>query len=220
MRIKKLNSRGFSHDVLAVAFVVIFAVAGVAYLVASHADSCLIVYGSVSSAQSKSKNPNCNAVSVSRPRPPYSRALYQLYNQSISEHFYTSSVGQKNSKIHAGFTDQGVVGFLSPRGGTNLKPLYQLYVKKQPTAPQYSSNHHLYTSDKAERNALVKKGYVNQGIVGYVSKVQASKLFPLYRAYAPASGDYLYSADLNEFDRVAKAGGYQSQGIVGYIGSK
>lgn len=34
---KKLNSRGFSHDIVLALFVIIFAIAGIAYLVASHA---------------------------------------------------------------------------------------------------------------------------------------------------------------------------------------
>lgn len=38
MKIKKLNARGFSHDVVLVAFVAIFSIAGVTYLVASHAN--------------------------------------------------------------------------------------------------------------------------------------------------------------------------------------
>ncbi len=37
MKLKKLNARGFSHDLVLVLFVVIFAIAGVGYLVASHA---------------------------------------------------------------------------------------------------------------------------------------------------------------------------------------
>lgn len=37
---KKLDMRGFSHEILVVAFVVVFAIAGVAYMVGSHADSC------------------------------------------------------------------------------------------------------------------------------------------------------------------------------------
>ncbi|HEX4774083.1 MAG TPA: hypothetical protein VH234_01030 [Candidatus Saccharimonadales bacterium] len=37
MKLKKLNARGFSHDMVLVLFVVIFAIAGVGYLVASHA---------------------------------------------------------------------------------------------------------------------------------------------------------------------------------------
>jgi hypothetical protein len=39
MNFRRLNARGFSHDVMAVAFVVVFALAGVGYLVASHADA-------------------------------------------------------------------------------------------------------------------------------------------------------------------------------------
>lgn len=40
MKLKRLNARGFSHDMLIVLFVAVFAIAGVAYLVASHANSC------------------------------------------------------------------------------------------------------------------------------------------------------------------------------------
>lgn len=39
MKLKKLDMRGFSHEIGLVLFVVIFAIAGVAYLVGSHADS-------------------------------------------------------------------------------------------------------------------------------------------------------------------------------------
>jgi hypothetical protein len=37
MKLKKLNTKGFSHDIVIVLFVIIFAIAGVGYLVASHA---------------------------------------------------------------------------------------------------------------------------------------------------------------------------------------
>lgn len=39
MKLKKLDIRGFSHDVLAMLFIVIFVICGVGYLVASHADT-------------------------------------------------------------------------------------------------------------------------------------------------------------------------------------
>jgi hypothetical protein len=48
MKLKKLNMRGFSHDIVLVLFVVIFAIGGVGYLIASHADSCNPVSGVVS----------------------------------------------------------------------------------------------------------------------------------------------------------------------------
>lgn len=38
MKLRKLNKRGFSHDVLIVLFVVVFAIAGAGFLVASHAN--------------------------------------------------------------------------------------------------------------------------------------------------------------------------------------
>jgi len=47
MKLKKLNARGFSHDLFIVAFVAVFAIAGVGYLVSSHADSCPPVSGPV-----------------------------------------------------------------------------------------------------------------------------------------------------------------------------
>ncbi len=39
MKTKKLNARGFSHEVLILLFVIVFAVAGAAYLVATHAQT-------------------------------------------------------------------------------------------------------------------------------------------------------------------------------------
>jgi len=39
MKIKKLNHSGFTHDILVVLFVLIFAIGGTAYLVGSHADT-------------------------------------------------------------------------------------------------------------------------------------------------------------------------------------
>jgi peptidoglycan hydrolase-like protein with peptidoglycan-binding domain len=43
-KLQKLNKRGFSHHIVLAAFVVVFAVAGVAYLVASHAQTAQFAY--------------------------------------------------------------------------------------------------------------------------------------------------------------------------------
>ncbi|MDB5171193.1 MAG: hypothetical protein JWO35_887 [Candidatus Saccharibacteria bacterium] len=61
MKIKKLDVRGFSHDILMVAFVVVFAIAGVGYIVASHADSCPPASGAVSSASGPVSGESCPA---------------------------------------------------------------------------------------------------------------------------------------------------------------
>lgn len=41
MKIKKLNARGFSHELALILFVVIFAIGGAFYFVSSHADGCI-----------------------------------------------------------------------------------------------------------------------------------------------------------------------------------
>jgi streptogramin lyase len=50
MKLKKLNTAGFSHDIFMVAFVLVFAIVGAGYLVASHADTACPVSGPVSSS--------------------------------------------------------------------------------------------------------------------------------------------------------------------------
>jgi cytoskeletal protein RodZ len=65
---KKLNARGFTHSIVMAAFVAIFAIAGVGYLVASHADS---VCSSSSSqtvngvAQPATSSSSCNSSNCS-----------------------------------------------------------------------------------------------------------------------------------------------------------
>src|SRR4051812_20808377 len=45
-QMKKLNKKGFSHQVVLLAFIVVFAIAGVGYLVATHAaSSCKRTFG-------------------------------------------------------------------------------------------------------------------------------------------------------------------------------
>ncbi len=51
MKLKKLNPKGFSHDIVFVLVIVLFAVGGVAYLVASHADQLPATTGTGSSAK-------------------------------------------------------------------------------------------------------------------------------------------------------------------------
>lgn len=66
---KRLDMRGVAHDVMLVAFVVVFAIGGVAYLVATNANSCQPVSGAVSSPVSAADCPVSGAVSVTPPSP-------------------------------------------------------------------------------------------------------------------------------------------------------
>jgi len=66
MRLRKIDNRGFSHIIVGVAFAVIFAIGGVVYLVASHADPV-------------------------GPREP----LYRLYSPTLRDHFYTTNASER-----------------------------------------------------------------------------------------------------------------------------
>ncbi len=72
MKLKKLNARGFSHDIVLVLFIVIFAIAGVGYLVVSRADNCSPVSGVTSGAvstvvSSAASTPACQSVPITAP---------------------------------------------------------------------------------------------------------------------------------------------------------
>ena len=70
IKLRKLDARGFSHDVGIVVFAVIFAIIGVGYLVASHASSCTTpvsppgpVLYSENAVSSSTATTNCQPVS-------------------------------------------------------------------------------------------------------------------------------------------------------------
>ena len=64
IKFKALNAKGFSHDLVLVLIVVVMAIGGTYYLVASHADSCPPVSAAVSDATSSpASSPTCTPVS-------------------------------------------------------------------------------------------------------------------------------------------------------------
>lgn len=91
------------------------------------------------------------------------------------------------------------------------KPLHQLWNAGQ--------SNHMYTTNETEKNQLVaSRGYVYQGITGYLYEKQVQGSVPLYRLYSSSLTDHFYTN--SETQRAqAKAGGgkYVDEGVVGYI---
>jgi hypothetical protein len=70
---------------------------------------------------------------------------------------------------------------------------------------------HLYTTSKAERDALVRRGDWNaEGIAFYSGGKK-----PVYRLYNPGLRIHLYSSDANEV-KVLKTRGWNDEGITFY----
>jgi len=146
MKLKKLDIRGFSHDIVLVLFVVIFAIAGVGYLVASHADNCNPVSGVTSGAvstvvSSAASTPLCQSVPITAPT---NYAATQITTNSFVDSFspstdnaggtiagyntyrYVSSQGPSTAVLYAagGLNTQG-----STIVGLNPDTTYSFYLK-------------------------------------------------------------------------------------------
>lgn len=71
---------------------------------------------------------------------------------------------------------------------------------------------HLYTSNRAERNDLVERGWQFEGI-GWVAPECSST--PVYRLYNPYSGDHHYTMDVYEYEKLGEIG-WNQEGIGWY----
>lgn len=96
MKIAKLNTRGFAHTLVPVFVVVIIAIGGAAYLVASHADSCPPASGisDTSSVSGSCTNPASGTSGVSAPSDgrKYSALLSQTRYGKVFACFTASTV--------------------------------------------------------------------------------------------------------------------------------
>ena len=118
-------------------------------------------------------------------------AMYRLYNPNSGEHFYTASIGERDSVWEAGWNYEGM-SWYAPKSGN---PVYRLYNKN-------AGDHH-YTTDSNEKDYLVKAGWSYEGISWY-----SGGNVPLYRAYNKnaKAGSHHYTVDKNEIDYIVKAG--------------
>lgn len=129
--------------------------------------------------------------------------MYRLYNPNSGEHFYTSSVGERDHLISLGWNDEGI-GWIAPV--TSNTPVYRLY-------NQYGGEHH-YTTSLSERNHLINLGWNDEGI-GWYSDDQHR--IPLYRQYNPNAfaNNHNYTTSLSENNWLVSLG-WRAEGIGWY----
>lgn len=200
---KKLDVRGVAHDVLLVAFVVVFAVAGVGYLVASHANSCsknsggaglgactapLVKGKSGAGVITVAGNPNSCTINTQNSNPSKNgrnvlldyRDLQDVRNgktQLLRDHILTlvaNDVRMAGSG-YCRWTDHGWAYATNVRGVANLTPLYQYY--------NGTTKHHYYTTTKLAQtgpnsidtlNQLAGSGWHAAKIAAWVSSQPVS----------------------------------------------
>lgn len=132
--------------------------------------------------------------------------LYRAVNLTNGAHTFTSS----QSEVPAGFTMQGVAGYLVGRDvGNGTAPLYAL---------THADGDYFYTTDANEKQQAIQAGWQDKGIIGYIATNQQTGTVPLYRMSGP-NGLHFYTTDPNERAQAASQG-WKDVGVVGYIWSR
>ena len=146
--------------------------------------------------------PACDLDWNSRTRAD-SVTMYRLYNPNSGEHFYTSSRGERNVLISAGWNDEGI-GWTAPSFSDT--PVYRLYNR--------NAGEHHYTADLAERNNLINNGWLDEGIGWYSDD---NRGVPLYRQYNPNSyaNNHNYTTSRAENNWLVSIG-WRAEGIGWY----
>ncbi len=129
--------------------------------------------------------------------------VHRMYHQGTGEHFYTTTRGEG---LAQGFHEEGADYFFllsTPLAGT--VPLHRCMM---------NYGKHFYTT--APNCEGVSPG-TQEGILGYISTTPQCGAVPLFRSYNPGSNDHFYTIDANEHARATHGGGWNDEGITGYV---
>ena len=74
----------------------------------------------------------------------------------------------------------------------------------------------IYTTSCDERNTIVRNGFADEGVAGYVASRQLRRTTPLYRLLL-SSGVHFYTTDNQEMTNLSQTAGNKSEGIAGYV---
>lgn len=134
------------------------------------------------------------------------QAVFRLYNCHSGEHFYTTSLQERQSAIQQGWQDEGI-GFYGMRDD-HSNPVYRLY------NPNVGDHH--YTSSMVECQMLTERGWQNEKIAWYADPEGST---PIYRLYNPnaTTGSHHYTISFAEYTELEKAG-WQGEKI-GFYGA-
>ncbi|PPR01010.1 hypothetical protein CVT26_015611 [Gymnopilus dilepis] len=124
--------------------------------------------------------------------------FFRLWNGAVKNDYYTTSIQEKQAALAAGYSDEGVAGWIWPN---TTQPELQ-------TIPFYhvvndQVHNDFYTIATSERdNALNNLGYRNLGIAGYVYPDGACGGLPLFRLWSNAAQNDFYTMSAGERNNV------------------
>ncbi|MFH1667776.1 MAG: T9SS type A sorting domain-containing protein [Candidatus Komeilibacteria bacterium] len=133
--------------------------------------------------------------------------VYELYNSNIYDHFYTMNTVEANQAISSmNYVNNGICYYWSCVNFGGAAAIYRLW----------HNSDHFYTTSTVERDNCVNSGYINEGIVGYLSISSTNGLTGWHRLYHDGLDDHAYPAEQNDINSLLSQG-YYSEGVQGYI---
>lgn len=144
-------------------------------------------------------------------RPAIVTALYQLWNPGLGDHFYTTSLFERDAAAtRLGYDSEGIACYVFKSQVEGATPLYRLW--------HTVTSDHFYTTKVEERDkAIAVFGYRDQGTACYVFNTEVEGTTPLYRLWNPANSDHYYTIDAAARDQAIAGKGYTDEGIACYV---
>lgn len=128
------------------------------------------------------------------PTPIQPSGRHNIYRVSKDEHFYTTSLFERDNLIQNGWSYEGILT-TSPTAATQ-SPVYRL-----------NGREHFYTADNYEKDLLIKNGWSYEGVAWYVDN-EMPYVFRLNNGK-----DHFYTASLDEALSIVNRG-WNYEGIA------
>ena len=125
-------------------------------------------------------------------------SVFRLYNPHSGFHHYTTSVGEKDALMGAGWRFEGEAWKAK---ASQRHAVYRMY--------NASNGDHLLTINYGEAANLQKAGWKYEGVPFFASDDGAE----VYRVYNPNSGEHFYTTDAGEAESL-QAAGWMLEGVA------
>lgn len=126
-----------------------------------------------------------------------SQSVYRIYNKNTGEHFYTTSVFERNSLVKGGWNFEGK-GWSAPNQGTAVYRVYN---------PNAKGGDHYYTASQYEAQSLVKTGWKwDNGAKPVFYSGGTSPVYVAFNPNATASGSHNYTSSNFEQNSLLRSG--------------